>query len=95
MDTNQNRRLRLTAAALLMAVLAACGNKGPLVQADAPEADAEAAAPVATDAPVPADAGADPETAPPATEDATNPPPPTDDAVPVQEDDPPEGDGAP
>ena len=48
-----NTTSRLLVAALL-ATLAACGNKGPLVQADSPEAQGAEATPATTEAAPPA-----------------------------------------
>ena len=85
---------RLIAAAALCAALSACGNKGPLVQADAPATPAVEPAPAATQQ------GTDAQPADPATTGESVPPVATPAAapgVPVQEGQPApaQGDGTP
>ena len=61
-----NTSIRLTLAAALLALLSACGNKGPLVLPDSPEAESAQTAP--QDAPA---ATGDPATTAPATTEPT------------------------
>ena len=65
---------RLLVAAALLATLAACGNKGPLVRPSSAQMP-PAEAPVPADSTPPVDTG---DTAPPADDDTTPPAPPAD-----------------
>lgn len=84
-----NTIMRLLLCAALLAGLSACGNKGPLVQADAPEAQESGTAP-ATETPTTTESATpvDPATEPtveedePAPADPVEPPPPADDGTP-------------
>ena len=83
-----NATHRIAIAATLLAALAACGNKGPLLQADAPKA--APAEPAVLPAPAATQQGDTPPGEPAATGESTPPiaTPAADASVPVQEDDP-------
>lgn len=72
---------RLLIAASLLAAVCACGNKGPLVQADAPAADEAPATETQ-----PATTPADPATAPTVEENEPAPADPAEPPVPAEDD---------